>query len=231
MPLELPEDGFDRGWGRHDTIVLGDAQGDTHDGGHQDADEQRTRDILDQHGSGDQDAEDAQQYGGIVEVAHGDERRIRRTYDTGTLQTNEGDEESDARTDGTSQNQRDGVDDVAAQTRDGEQDEDETLDEYGRQRKLPAVAHGQYHGEGEEGIQTHARSQCEGQLGVEGHHDGAHNGRDTGSGKHGTFVHAGNREDVWIHGQDIGHRQKGCDTADDFLADGHCGGIKSQKTK
>ena len=165
-----------------------------------------------------------------MQVAHRDEGGVRRAYDASTLQTYEGDEESDAWADGTSHHQWNGIDDIAAQARDGEQDEDETLDEHRRQRKLPGIAHRQHHREGEEGVETHAGSQCEGQLRIESHHDSTHNGRDTSSGKHGTFVHAGSRENVWVHGQDIGHRQKRSDTADHFLADGHCGSIKSKKT-
>ena len=228
MPLKLPEDRLNGGRRRKDSIVLGDTQGYAHDGGNQNADEQRTCDVFDQQGRGEQDAEDAQQYGRVVQIAHCDEGSVRGTYDTSTLQTYKGDEESDARTDGTSQHQWNGVDDIAAQTRDSEQDEDEALDEHGCQRELPGIAHRQHHREGKESVETHAWSKCEGQLGIECHHGSGHNGRDTSSGKHGTFVHAGGREDVWIHGQDIGHRQKRGNTAYDFLADGHCGSIKSK---
>ena len=193
MPLELPEDGLDGGRRRDDASKVGDAQGNTYNGGDEDADEQRAGDALDQQRGCEHNTEDAQQNGGIVQIAQSDEGGLGRGDDTSTLQADKGNKQADTGTDGATQDQWDGIDDVLPQSGDGEQDEDDTLDEHGGQGKLPAIAHGEHHGVGKEGIQAHARSQRKGQLGIERHDQRGYDSRDAGGGKHGTGIHARGR--------------------------------------
>ena len=161
MPLELPEDGFDGGRSREDASKIGDAEGYAHNSGNENTDEQRASDPLDQQRGREHNAEDAQQYSRIVHVAKSDEGSLGGGNNACTLKTYEGDEQADARTDGTTQHQRNGIDDVLSQTGDSEQDEDDTLDEYCREGKLPTVAHGKHHSVGKESIEAHTRSQSE----------------------------------------------------------------------
>ena len=156
-------------------------------------------------------------------------RKVDSDDNARTLQADESNEQSDTRTYSPSQHQRNGIHDMLAQTRDGEQDEDQALYQNCRQRKLPTVSHGQHHGVGEESIESHARSQGKRQFGIERHHQCTHNGRDTTCSKHGSRIHACGRKDTGIHGQDVGHCQKCGNATDYLLAQGHRSRIESKK--
>ena len=229
VPLKLPEDGLDGRRHGDNAVEVGDAQGDAHNGGDENADEQRARNPLDQQSRRQQNAADGQQDSGIVEIAQREERSLGRSHDAGALEADEGDEETDARADGATEHKRNGLDNLLAHAREGEQHEDDALNEDGRQSELPGVAHRDAHGEGEEGVQAHAGSQRERQLGVEGHDGGGHNGGDAGGGEHGALIHAGGGENAGVHGQNVGHREEGGDAADDLLADSHRGGVKTEE--
>ena len=71
------------------------------------------------------------------------------------------------------------------------------------------MSHAEAYGEHEEGVQAHARSQCEWLLGIECHYKRTYDCSQGGSGKHRTGRHSGKcAEYAGIDGQDIGHREE-----------------------
>ena len=84
--------------------------------------------------------------------------------DLRTGEADEADEEADTGRDSFLQIERDRIEDRFTDIREREHDEDDTLDEDGSQCHFPSVAHLLYDGEGEEGIQPHARCQGEGVI-------------------------------------------------------------------
>ena len=93
---------------------------------------------------------------------------------------------------------------------------------YRGQCQLPWNLHADAYGENEEGIEPHARSKSERFLGIDGHHETADNRCKSRGSKHGFRRHSlGSklREDVRVHGQDIGHREESGETGNDFSLD------------
>ena len=93
---------------------------------------------------------------------------------------------------------------------------------YRGQCQLPWNLHADAYGEDEEGIETHARSKSERFLGIDGHHETTDNRCKSSGGEHGIRRHAHRskiREDVRVHGQDIGHREESGETGNDFSLD------------
>ena len=88
--------------------------------------------------------------------------------------------------------------------------------EDGQQSHLPAVAVAQDHGVGQEGVQTHAGRQGEGQVCHEGHAHGAQEGRNGGGQQHGGAVHTGIAQDAGVDSQDVGHGHEGGDACHDL---------------
>lgn len=105
-------------------------------------------------------------------MSQADKGGIIADDDSRILQTDKGNEKSDTRTDGILDTHGQCVDNFLAQIGHGEQNEDQSLEQYRRQGKLPAVAQCKTHGVGKERIQSHARSQSERQFGVNGHQQG-----------------------------------------------------------
>ena len=228
-PLELQQDGRHAGWGVHHAVQRRDAQGNADDGGDDDTNEQCTRDIAHhQHGRED-DAEACQQHAGRVQVAQGYEGGVVAHHDAGRLQAYQGDEQTDTRRDGLAKHERHGIHNLLTQAGEREQHEDEALKEHGGQCELPRVPHREHDGEGKECIQSHARSQCKGQFGIESHDQCGHHRCDDSRREDGALVHACSRENRGIDGQDIGHRQEGGDTRNDLLPDAHSGGVESEE--
>ena len=172
VPLELHHYGSDAGWHVEHTGEMCHTQRNAYHGGHQYADEQSTCHLLDKQHGAEQDAECGKQHSRVMQVAHSDKGGRAGRYDAGILQSDKGDEKAYAGRDGTAEHQRHGIYYLLAKACESEQDEDDTLDEYGCEGKLPAITHGEHHGVGKEGIESHARSKGKGQLGIHGHDQG-----------------------------------------------------------
>ena len=97
---------------------------------------------------------------------------------------------------------------------------DDTFYQHGGEGELPRVAHAQANGIDEEGIQSHARRQSKGFLGIEGHHQRTDDSSQGRCSEHATAGHTWQRaEDCRIDGQDIGHRQESGDARHNLCAD------------
>ncbi len=221
LPLELQQDGRQRGRFGEEGIDMRHAHRDADEGRQQDSPEQSAAHVSHHHPAADGQSYKRQQHLGLVERG---ERHLRTrvSHDhAAVLQSDKGDEESDAHPDGQLEHVRDGVCDDLAHLEEREEHEDESLDEDGRQRELPTVAHAQADGVDEEGVDTHAGCQRKRFLGIERHHQRAYEGGQNGGGEHGAHRHPlrlERAEDTWVHGQDIGHGEKGGDTRIDLCA-------------
>lgn len=76
------------------------------------------------------------------------------------------------------------------------------------------------HGEGEEGIEPHARCHADRPIGDESHDDRTQRGCETGGDKDRVAVHAGRRQNVGIDEDDVGHRQECRHAGNEFGARG-----------
>ena len=127
-------------------------------------------------------------------------------------------EQADAGGDRRAQRQGDAVDDPFADAEDRQQEEHGGGNEHCAQRDLPAVAHVQHHGVGEEGVEAHAGGQGDRVVGDQAH-DGRADGRcQAGGDEHRALVHAGLAEDARVDEEDVGHGQEGGDPRQDLGA-------------
>ena len=124
--------------------------------------------------------------------------------------------------------ERNRVQDPGAHLREREDDEQETLQEHGRQGELPGVAHREAHREHEEGVQAHARGEGERLLGIERHHERTDEGREGGGGEDRALGHVEGAEDARVDGQDVGHRQERGDARDNLCPDIVLLGVKAE---
>ncbi len=79
------------------------------------------------------------------------------------------------------------------------------------------------HGEGEEGVQPHARRHRDRPVGVERHDRRAERRGEAGRDEHRALVHAGRGEDLRVDEDDVGHRQERRDPGDHLGA--HVGAV------
>ena len=125
---------------------------------------------------------------------------------------------SNAAGDGDLEVAGDGLEELPSDARDGEEKEDEAGVEDEAEGGLPWDLEGAADGEGEEGVDAHARGEGDGVVGEEGH-EGRHEGGGEGrGGDEGALVHAGCRKDARVDGEDVGHGGEGGDAGDDLAA-------------
>ena len=227
-PFKLQGDGSDAGRYVEYRTKLGDAQRYSHHGGHQYADKQSACHVLDQQDCTEQNTEAGQQNSRTVQVAQSNKSGNVVHHDTRILQSDEGNKEAYTRRDGPTQNQRHGIHNLLAQTRQSEQYEENTLNEDGCKRKLPCVSHGEHHGIGKECIQTHSGSQRERQLGIDGHHQCGQDGGKHSGREHSPLVHAGITQDRGIDSQNISHGKEGGNTSQYLTLHAHGGSGESE---
>lgn len=121
--------------------------------------------------------------------------------------------------DGGLQGRRNGINDLLADRRDGDRQEDQAGDEHDRQTLLPGVAHFGADGVGEERIQTHAGSLRKGNVRHEGGQEAADGGGDAGGQHDGGLIHARLGQEVGVDEDDVSHREERRQAADHFRAD------------
>lgn len=137
VKLKLAEDGRHRGRHVHHAMKRGEAHRHADERRGDDADEERAGNVLDDQHRRDEQADDAEQRRPLREVADGYKRGVVLHDDARVLQADEGDEEADARANGPFEGGGNGVDDECAYLRHRHEDEEDALDEDGRQGKLP----------------------------------------------------------------------------------------------
>ncbi len=143
-----------------------------------------------------------------MQVAQGDVGDGVRCDDAAILERDDGQEQADAGGDRRAYRWRYAVDDHFPHAEQGDGDEQAAGDKHRTQRNLPRVVQVADHEVGEIGIQAHARRQCDGVIGVQGHDQGADGSGDAGGDEDRVARHAGVAQDGWVDEYDIGHRQE-----------------------
>ncbi len=215
--------------GRVGHVEAAELADDAQDPGDEDAQQDVALDVSGHEHGGDDEApaEEDDADAGRVEgaVGHatgeredGDQGGLAGDHEAGALEADDGDEQANARGDGVLEVERDGLEDLVAQAREGYHGKDRALEEDGRERHLPAVAHAQHHGVGEVGVQSHAGNQHEGVIGEKRHDAGAQEADEGGRGEDGAGVHAGRGHDGGVDGQHVGGRDEGGETGEHLHA-------------
>ena len=107
------------------------------------------------------------------EVLEADESGVVVDDDVCILQGDECDEETDSDADRGFEGGGNGVEDGFTHFGEGEYEEDESFEEDGEERDLPGVAHLSDYCIGEVSVESHSRSEEEGEVCAERHDDGS----------------------------------------------------------
>ena len=149
-------------------------------------------------------------------------RRSGRSYgdDAGLIQSDEGEKQSDA--DGVAVTERggNGVDHPLAQAEQSQQNKEDSGQKHRAQSALPRVAEHMNHRERDESVLAHVRTDGERAVGIEAHQQRSENRGENGGRERGARGHAGSFQDGRVDGHDVGHREEGGESGDDFAADG-----------
>ena len=127
------------------------------------------------------------------------------------------DEETDSGRGRMLQAIRHAVDDLFADARDREHEENNAGEENYAQRSAPRNVHAQANRISEVGVERHSRSERDGIVGVKAHHQGADRGREAGGENHSLDRHPRLGQDLRIDDDDVGHRQESREAAEKFL--------------
>ena len=194
-------------------LMPGDDRDDGHD---QDADDHAAQHpaVLERHDQ--REAQRRHHDRPALEVAVLHQRRRIADHDAGVLERDQRQEQADAGGDRHLERLRDGVDDPFADRQHADDEEDDAGDEDAAQRHLPGKLHAADHGEGEVGVEPHARRQRDRVVGQERHQQAADRRGDAGRDEHGAERHAGFAEDVRVDEDDVGHGQEGRDPGHDL---------------
>ncbi len=201
-----------------------------------DADEHRARHAArDQHG-GEDDAREGQRDRRGGEIPRGDEGLGMGHDDARVFQADEGDENTDAARDGDLQGVGDGVDDFFPHPGEREHEEQHAVDEDHAERLLPRHAGAEADGEGEKGVDAHARGEGDGVVGEQRHEHGGERGGEGGGGEQGALdrdVGGGGgvgadggigreavHQDGRVDRQDVGHGGERGQAGGEFARDG-----------
>ena len=217
--VELQKRRRQRGRHRHDALELGEAERQTDQRHQQDADQSGAADIAVVERHDHDEAEQAQDCRPLLEVAKRNQRRRIPDHDLRLFQRDDAEEEPDAGGNGKFEVLRNRVDDVFADPEDRDEKEDHAGAEHAGERLLPRVFVGQHNGEGEEGIQPHARRERDRVVGIERHDQRGHRGRNAGRDEYRALVHARAGEDLRVDEHDIDHGEEGRDAGDELGAD------------
>ena len=169
---------------------LGHSHGNAHQRGDDDTEKQRALDIARHEHTAHQNGNDAQ-----------DSRRRESTQrhksvgiaddDARVFQSDECDEHADAHRDGIAQIGGNGVENIFAHMDERDQQEDHALDKRDGQCLLPRIAKRLAQCEGEESVQSHARSLRKRQFGEEGQQHRGYRRGQRRAGEQCRAVHAG----------------------------------------
>jgi hypothetical protein len=184
----------------------------------EDADENRGSHAKDLQDRNDKEADDGEDGCGSVKVSEGDGGCGAGDDDAGVAESDEGDEEADASADGCMELVRDGCDEALADASYSENEEDDAGEKDGSEGGLPGDAHAFDDGVGEVGIEAHAGSEGEWVVGGCSHENAAEGRAEAGCGGDGGEWHAGFGEDGRVDEDDVGHRDEGGESGEDFGA-------------
>ena len=206
--VELQERRRERRRHRYDAGELRQAERQADQANDQDADQCGTVNLSGVQCHDQDEAQQAQQRCRHVEIAERHQRGRMVDDDAGILERDDAEEQSDAGADRVFQVSRDRVDDVFAQSRHRQEEEQHAGQKHRAERLLPRVFVCQHHGEGEERVQSHAGRERDRIIRVQPHHDAAHRRGDAGGDEYGALVHSRLRENARIDEDDVGHRQE-----------------------
>ena len=138
----------------------------------------------------------------------------------GLVQPYEGEKQSDA--DGVAVTERggNGVDHPLPEAEQSHQNKKNSGQEHRAQSALPSVAKHMHHRESDESIFAHIRTDGERAVGIETHQQRSEDGGENGGCKRGASRHAGSFQDGRVDSHDVGHREEGGQSGDNFAADG-----------
>jgi len=153
------------------------------------------------------------------QIAEGDEGGRIAGDHAGILQRDQRQEEADAGGDAELQTHGDGVDQPGAQRRQRQEKEQHAGHEHAAERELPVAAQLGHDGEGEIGVEAHARGERDRIIGVKPHDERSRGGGEAGGDEHGAVVHPGFFQDRRVDEHDVGHGQEGGETGAKLGAD------------
>ena len=132
----------------------------------------------------------------------------------------ESDEEADAGRGRMLQAIRHAVDDLFADARNSEHEENNAGKENYAQRSAPGNVHAQANGIGKVGVERHSRRERNGIVGVKAHHQRADRGGKASGENHALDRHPRLGQDLRIDDDDVSHRQESGEAAEKFLLHG-----------
>ena len=193
---------------------------------------------------GDDKARESQNHSLVTEISEGHGGSLAADDDTCGLEADEGDVESDSGSDRTLEVHRYRIHDEFPDIGDRQENEEDTLNEDGREGHLPGKSHSQAYGIYKECVQPHSGSKSERFAGIECHHHRADNGGEGSCGENRRSRHSlggQGAEYAGIDGQDVGHREEGGKSGQNLGADAvllyieaecfsekRCHGVKSE---
>jgi len=109
------------------------------------------------------------------------------------------------------------VDDLLTYPRYCQHEEENTREEHYPERSPPRNVHVQANGVGELGIERHARCQCDGIVCIKPHHQSGNRGGEAGRENDAIDGHSCLGEDLRVYDDDVRHRQKSREAAENLL--------------
>ena len=140
-------------------------------------------------------------------------RVVAQRHEPRVLQADQREEEADACGNAELKIERDGVDQPFAYRRDRDQEEQGAGQKHDAKRELPIAAELGHHGEGEIGVEPHARGERDGVVGVKPHDGGRERRGEAGGDEHRAMIHAGFLENCRVDEHDVGHGEEGREAA------------------
>ena len=170
------------------------------------------------HGNDQEETENCQRWLQTGQIAQTDYGGRVGNDDTRVLHRDQGQEEADTGANADPQAVGDRVDDPLPHLEHAQDQEGDPGEEHGAQRHLPGITHAHHNTEGEEGVQTHARSLSNRVVGIQTHNETAESRCQTGRHKDGTLIHTGLRQYARVDENDVGHGQEGGQPCQQFSA-------------
>ena len=176
--------------------------------------------------SDNKESEHAQQHAVGSQVADADQRVLVRHDNAGVLQAHHADKQPDTAGDTHAQAHRDIGNHPVAYAEEGQQQQADGAPENRAHTHLPRQAHRLNYHEGKEGIQTHRWRQRHRQIREQTHQNAAEGRDQTGGHKDSAGIHTRHAKNLWVHEDDVDHRQERGETGDRFSA--HRGAVLAQ---
>ena len=176
-------------------------------------------------------ARESQNHSLVTEISEGHGGSLAADDDTCGLEADEGDVESDSGSDRALEVHRYRIHDELADIGDSEEDEDNSLKEYGGEGHFPGESHSETYSIYEECVETHSRSKSERFPGIESHYQSADDGC-KGSGceycRRWHSLRCQGAENSRVDGQDVGHREEGGQSGQNLGTDIVLRGIEAE---